>query len=170
MAPTTTKIGFHRPHPRVTFTGEILDRKTGELIRLPSLTKQSFVDECDINKILKQYKKSGLLRHINAKAAQGAYADLPDDADYQTALHVVMRSQDAFATLPSSVRNRFANDPAGFLAFMADPANEAEIVKLGLAKALVGDPLAPPKPPEGGAGVPPAVAPPQPPAGGSGPS
>lgn len=127
------KISAYRPHERVQSTGELMDPKTGEIIKPPSRTKQSFRDECDINNILKQYRVSGMLRHVSAKADQGAYQDLPDDMDYQTSINTVMRAQEAFATLPSKIRNQFENDPAKFLTFMADPANEAEVVKMGLA-------------------------------------
>lgn len=129
------KIGFRRAHDRKAtwFTNEVVDKKTGELVQLPSMTKQSFVEQCDINRILSQYKVSGMLSHVSAHAAQGSYEDLPDNMEFQDALHIVMDGQKAFSTLPSSLRNRFGNDPAEFLAFMADPANAEEIVKLGLA-------------------------------------
>lgn len=127
------QLGFYRPHKRVQFTNLSLDPKTGELTEMPSMTKQSFAEECDINNILKQYKQSGMLRHINARAAQGMYADLPDDNDFQNALHVVMQAENSFASLPSKVRARFHNDPAEFLGFLADPANQDEAIALGIA-------------------------------------
>jgi len=57
----------------------------------------------------------------------------------------------AFATLPSHVRRRFENDPQEFLAFMADPANQDEVIKMGLAtdnRPPPPEPVIPPPDPE----------------------
>lgn len=137
---------FYRPHNRADtwYTGEILDEKTGVIYKPPSRTKQSFAAECDINNILKQFGKTGQLTHISSRAAQGVYRDLPDDVDFQTSLSIVQQGEAAFATLPSRVRNRFHNSPEEFLAFLADPANREEAIKLGL---VIPDPLPSPVPP-----------------------
>ena len=129
------KYTHYRPHSRVQERGEIFDPKTGELVRLPSMTKQEFVKECDINNVIKAYSQTGMVNHVNAKAAQGAYQDLPDVLDFQDSLHTIMAAEAAFMTLPAKVRDRFGQDPAEFLAFMGDPANEEEIRKIGLAQA-----------------------------------
>lgn len=134
MATTTKgKITFYRPHKRVTYSGRLTDLNTGEQILPEVRVKQSFVAECDINNILKQFKVTGMVRHMSAKAAQGAYVNLPEAADFQESLNIVIEGQKAFATLPSLVRERFQNDPEQFLAFMADPKNQDEAIKLGLA-------------------------------------
>jgi len=113
-------MSFYRKHPRFyTPVGG------------PSLTQQHMKDECDINRILKKYQKEGILRHV-AKFA-GRYEDLPDSIDYQESLNAVMAAQEAFISLPSSVRGRFDNDPGRFLAFVGDPANSNELVSMGLA-------------------------------------
>lgn len=160
---------FYRPHKRsdTWYTGEVADPKTGELVKLPSMTKQSFVAECDINTIMKQYKKTGMISHVSAHAAQGAYLDLPDATDFQQSLELVKEATIAFNTLPSKVRERFANDPARFLAFCGDPANRKEMGELGLTIPSnpvqvppVPAPQAPDKAPPPVS--PPAVTPPQP--------
>lgn len=140
-----TKHSFYRPHDRVQYTGEVTDPITGEVTKPPSMTKQSFAAECDINNIIKQYKVTGMFSHISARAAQGSYLDLPDPLDFQESLSVVAEAQRAFDTLPSKVRERFENNPTKFLEFMADPANGEELVKLGLA-SRVGDPAPAPAP------------------------
>lgn len=137
------QYSFYRPHKRVTFDNLKLDPRTGELVEIPSMTKQEFVAECDINNIIKQYSTSGVIKHISAKAAEGQYVDLPDDVDFQQSLEIVRQGQAAFATLPSSVRSRFQNNAQEFLMFMADPANQDEMIKLGLATDT-----RPPKAPE----------------------
>lgn len=100
----------------------------------PSLTRQSFAQECDINYILRKYQKTGLVEHVNK--FQGNYADLTDIPTYQDALNKVIEANDAFSSLPSSIRKRFGNDPEEFLAFVSDPTNADEMVQLGLAHKL----------------------------------
>lgn len=123
------------PHRRIQYTGELLNHKTGELYKPVTRVKQSFVAECDINNILKQYSATGQLKHISARAQQGAYRDLPDEVDFQYAQNVVAQASQAFATLPSRTRDRFNNDPVKFLEFMSDPENAPEAIRLGLATA-----------------------------------
>lgn len=124
---------FYRPHRRVTFDNLHTDPVTGELTYCPSMTKQEFQHECDINNVIKSFSQTGMMRHVSARAAQGTYQDLPDGVDFQEALHEVERARSAFMTLPAKVRARFGNDPAEFLAFSHDPANLAEMRALGLA-------------------------------------
>lgn len=128
-------VGFFTPHQPVNYTGELLNEQTGEFYRPPSRTKQEFRDECDINNIIKAFKVTGIVTHLNAKAAQGAFLDLPADVDYQSALNSVIRAEEAFMALPSKVRDRFHNDPAAFLQFMENPANGDEMIALGIRPA-----------------------------------
>lgn len=148
-----TYIGWYQPHAPVDWTGELPDRRTGELVKEPSMTKQSFMQECDINNIIKSYQVTGIWSHINERAQQGVYADLPDPIDFQESLNLVHQAEQSFASLPSSVRSRFENDPTKFLEFMADPANQEEMIKLGLAtdtRPPAEPPTAPPAPPPAG--------------------
>lgn len=142
---------FYRPHQRVLYTGELVDPITGEVYKPPARTKQEFKDQCDINNIIKAYKITGQISHISANAAKGAYMDLPDEVDYQTSLNILREAETAFASLPSQIRDRFSNSPALFLAFLNDPKNYDEAVKLGLVKkpepAPSGPPSNPPPPP-----------------------
>lgn len=131
---TTEKRTFFRPHPRVQEKG-LLNGKA-----LPSMTKQEFLQETDINNILKQYSQSGMIKHMRANAEAGGYQDLPDPQDFQDSLHQVEAARASFMSLPSRVRARFENDPVQFLEFVADPANAKELVDLGLAIARPADP------------------------------
>lgn len=124
---------FYVPHDRVTYDGKLENPTTGEVYTPERRVKQSFLEECDINRILKQYSVTGQVRHISAKAELGAYLDLPEPVDYQESLHIVQEAGKAFGTLPSKTRERFGNDPQEFLAFMSDPGNQDEAIRLGLA-------------------------------------
>lgn len=95
-----------------------------------SMAKQSMKDECDINNILKQYQKTGVIEHVKENA--GRFVDLPDVPDYQEALNIVIAAGEAFDNLPGSVRQRFNNDAVAFLDFMDNDENVDESVELGL--------------------------------------
>lgn len=96
----------------------------------PSHVQQSMKDECDINKILAQYERTGVITHT----AKGnpTYGDFLASADYQEGLNAILKANDMFMDLPAKVRKSFDNDPAKFLAFAQDEKNLPELQKLGL--------------------------------------
>lgn len=128
-----TKLSFYRPHKRVTQDNLYLDPVTGELAEMPSMAKQEFKFECDINNVVKQFKPHHMQQMLAANLASNAYTDLPDDYDYQAALELVKDAERRFLTMPSKVRDRFGQDPAQFLAFASNPDNLSEMRALGLA-------------------------------------
>ena len=95
----------------------------------PTLAQQSFKDECDINTILNKFAITGELPS-NVRMPQ--YGDFTGISDYQTALNAVLEADEAFMSLPASVRARFDNDAAAFVDFCSDETNRDEAVKLGL--------------------------------------
>lgn len=96
----------------------------------PTMARQEFKDECDINNIVKKYQQTGEFSHISS--AVGKYGDFSDVADYQTALHQVMDAQNSFNQLPAQLRKRFDNDPAQLIDFLSNESNYDEALKLGL--------------------------------------
>lgn len=99
----------------------------------PSLTDQSMSEECDVNRILERYQRTGVLEHLNRH--EGSYGDFLDvPANYQDAINQVMAADDAFATLPATVRRRFGNSVSDFLLFCSDPDNLGEMQSLGLLR------------------------------------
>ena len=92
-------------------------------------TKQSFAAECDINNIMAKYQKTGAITHVNQHGAQYGFAT---SADFTDAMRLTTQAQEMFDGLPSSIRTRFANDPAQFLDFVQDANNEPEMRKLGI--------------------------------------
>lgn len=98
----------------------------------PSLTKQEFKDQCDFNKVVKRFMKTGVLNHVR-NASEPRYADLIGAVDYQTALGQIKQAEASFEALPAKIRSRFGNDPVQFLEFVANPENVNEMVSLGLA-------------------------------------
>jgi len=50
----------------------------------PSLTRQSFKDECDVNQIVKRYTETGMINHIPRTKPQ--YGDAPEGDFLQAAI------------------------------------------------------------------------------------
>lgn len=97
----------------------------------PSMTKQSFKDQCDVNNILKRYRNAGVSPYQMPQP--GSYQNCLGVTDYQTALHQIREAEASFGALPAELRKRFDNDPGLFLDFVHDPSNFDEMVELGLA-------------------------------------
>lgn len=109
--------------------------KVKKMFNLPSRTKQSFKAECDVNVIMKRFKKTAGVDFLNRYQGYltGEFGDFSEVVDYRTALEQVARAESVFGALPAALRSRFENDPAQFLDFVQDPANANELVSLGLA-------------------------------------
>lgn len=152
------KTGFYRPHNHKGFDN--VDPATGEV--MPSMTRQSEMEACDIHNVLRQFSQQGFEQLVRDNAARGQYADLTALPDYQAALDTVIQAQAAFAALPSQVRERFQNDPSRFIDFLSRPENQDEAIRLGLAAdtrtpepkpqkvEIVNNPPPEPKEPKGG--------------------
>jgi len=110
---------------------DVLSDMTGLECLDKSLALQSGKDEADINTIVKRF---GLTGQVPAGFRVPTYADFlnaPDD--YRGALEAVRSAESAFLKVPAAIRARFENDPHLFVAFCSDPANLAELRKMGLA-------------------------------------
>lgn len=120
MSDISIRIGLrHRPSSGIVFDEA-------------SRTQQHFKDECDIDRILKKYSETGFLVSPLEPRRPAKWGDFSSVADYQSAMNRLAGVQEAFEALPSRVRERFRNDPMQMLAFLEDPANKDEAVKLGL--------------------------------------
>ncbi len=98
----------------------------------PSLTKQSFRDECDINVLMARWKNTGVCP--SEKALPTLCGDFTSFEDYHDAMNKVVAAQDAFMDLPSEVRSKFDNDPGKAIEFVSDPANLEELRNMKLLK------------------------------------
>lgn len=127
----------------------------------PSMTRQEFADECDINMLMKRYEGHGqTINYLLAQPAQGGqyldFADIPDTL--MGYMEFMKTAEAAFMTLPAIVRKEFENNAYAFCEFASDPSNLDQMRTWGLA--------APAKPEVAeGLGTPPGgAAPPAPPA------
>lgn len=92
------------------------------------MTKQSMKAECDINRIVARYRKSGVVSHLAAGVPQ--YMDVSHVGDFREALSKVSQAQEFFAKLPARVRAFFGNDPAAFLDYAAEHGKDATEAKV----------------------------------------
>jgi len=93
-----------------------------------SVTEQSHENACDINKIIARAEKTGLMP---VSLDRGSFGDF-SNIDYEVMQVKIARANQAFMSLPVSIRNRFRNDVGELLAFVDDPVNLEEAVKLKL--------------------------------------
>lgn len=124
----TVRSAMEWPFESVRDVDCSVDMDTGE--ELPSMTKQSFRDECDINTIMRRYETTGEITHLNRRNPE--YGDFTDVKTFHEAMNIVQTANQAFSDLPASVRDRFGNDPAKMLEFLQNPENVEEAIKLGL--------------------------------------
>lgn len=139
-------------------------KRVAKHFTLPSLAKQSFLKETDINNIMRKFEKDGLLEHVNTH--KGDYGNFIGYEDYHSSLNSILLAEEAFLTIPSKIRATFNNDPVQFLEFAQNPENLDKMIEMGLAPArepvrAPGDPPDTPGdvPPKGPETAPPAAPP-----------
>lgn len=106
-------------------------------------TKQSFKDECDINRIMARYQATGLLPQINEIPPQYMDCTMYDFQEHQ---NFIAGAFSTFHELPSKLRARFNNNPAEFFDFCSQDKNRPEMAEMGLLKAQEAQPIPPPQP------------------------
>lgn len=95
----------------------------------PSLTKQEFAEDADINTIVRRFNITGQLPQ-NVQAP--VYGDFEGVFDFQSAMNIVVQAEQSFMAMPAEVRARFLNNPQRFVEFCSDERNRDEAVRLGL--------------------------------------
>lgn len=100
----------------------------------PSMTRQEFAEECDINVLMSRYDGKDIGALLRASMEDRRYIDfteIPDDL--MGYLQLQKNAENAFMTLPAVVRKEFDNDPLMFVEFAADPDNLDQMRTWGLA-------------------------------------
>lgn len=97
----------------------------------PSLTRQEFAEECDINTIMERYEKTGAISHVNR--AEPVYLDTTLYPGLQASMDAFREAGVAFNALPAVVRREFDNDPQKFVEFAVNPENLGRMREWGLA-------------------------------------
>ena len=104
-------------------------------------TQQNFKEQCDINRIVKQFAGTGELQQRQGTPLSAE--EFVGVMDYHTAMNAVRRGDEAFMALDARTRERFDNDPGAFVDFCLDPSNLEELRKMGLAIPAAELPVAP---------------------------
>jgi len=97
----------------------------------PTVAKQSFADECDINKMIERHRRNGGVWDHLAKR-EPTYGDFSRAEDLHTAMNHVADAEAQFMELPSGVRALCENSAEELLRALADPERTAELVEAGL--------------------------------------
>lgn len=128
-----------------------LHRRVSHPVEGVSLAKQQFKDECDINYIMARYTKTGLITHLAAR--EPMYLDVSEVPDFKAASDYVLAVREYFASLPSTLREEFDNDPAEFIAGFDDPETAARLASYGIERAdEAPHPSGEPEAPQGASG------------------
>lgn len=94
-----------------------------------SRTRQSEADASDINQIMAQYDRTGLLPQNQREAL---FVDVSNMPDYRTSLDTINKADEMFMMLPADIRAKFDNDAAVFLDWTSDPDNREQMQDLGM--------------------------------------
>jgi hypothetical protein len=103
--------------------------ETGLYCPEPTLAVQESKEDVDLNNILRKMAVTGVMPFAEANPT---YGDFSEVRDYHTLMNSLISAQNAFKTLPSGIRERFNHDPGQLMAFMDNPFNFDEGVKIGL--------------------------------------
>jgi hypothetical protein len=104
----------------------VVHKKLKHPVYLDGRTKQSYKDECDINKIMERFAVTNTITHLNKH--QGAYADF-SDFDFSEQTRQLTRGREIFDDLPAEVRREFGQSPDAFFQYVNDPANAGDLHK-----------------------------------------
>src|SRR3954470_18944840 len=81
----------------------------------PSLTRQEFAEECDINNLMKRYENRDIGAIMRA-AGEPSYVDFTEmPRDLLGYMQLMQDAERSFMTLPATVRREFDNDPTQFV-------------------------------------------------------
>lgn len=97
-----------------------------------SMTQAQFQDECDINRIMDRYMRTGCLSDPMKQRKPGTYGDFSQLGDYMENMNKVVEAREMFESLPSRIRERFGNNPGAMIDFVMNPDNQKEAIELGL--------------------------------------
>lgn len=100
----------------------------------PSMTRQEFAEECDINTIMKRYEGHGQSINGLPSNVEPMYVDFASAPttlmDY---LALMQNAENAFMSLNANVRREFDNDARLFVDFACNPDNLDRMREWGLA-------------------------------------
>ncbi|AXH75809.1 MAG: internal scaffolding protein [Microviridae sp.] len=100
----------------------------------PSLTRQEFAEECDINALMARYNNHVIGGPGNLAPSEPMYFDFADmPQDLMGYMQFMEDCEKSFMSLPAIVRKEFDNSALEFVAFASDPTNLQQMRDWGLA-------------------------------------
>lgn len=117
--PKVNSYFCHTPVPGIDFSNS------------PSMAKQSFAEEANINNIMARYVKTGSF-YDQEGTRQPQYGDFSNGDAFEDVQNKIVQAKEDFALLDSDVRELFDNDVSQLLDFMSDPENHDEAIELGI--------------------------------------
>lgn len=107
-------------------------QKDGVKNNTPSMTQQQYREECDINRIMDRYLRTGVLSDPLENRGTPKYGDYAELGDYMDHMNKVVEANEMFESLPASIRKRFNNNPGELIEFVMDDKNRVEAEMLGI--------------------------------------
>ncbi len=100
-----------------------------------SKTDQSDKNMVNINTIMANYAKTGLLPQFPEKIAQ--YVDTTQIPSYMEAQEQIRHASELFNQLPSKIRKDMDNNPANLETYITNPENQDLLFKYGIIEKKV---------------------------------
>jgi hypothetical protein len=94
-------------------------------------TQKSKAKDCDINRIVAKYRKTGILGDP-AHTRKPFFADVVLKGNYHAMQNMLTAADRAFMSLPAALRARFGNNPAAAYDFISKAENTKAAVEMGL--------------------------------------
>lgn len=98
-----------------------------------SMADPTGVETAEVKSIMEEFSRTGRLPLRNGQP--GLYSPdevVPNGKDLLGAVLLVQEATDRFEQLPSTLRERFGNDPIKLHDFISDPKNKNEAIDLGI--------------------------------------
>lgn len=111
------------------YASDVVSFDSGVTFPFSTRTQRHFKDEVDINFLVSQFITGRLPLENQVWPAPPVFDEI---FDFQTAMNAVRAGQEAFDALPSTIRNRFSNNPQLYFEFVNNPDNLKESESLGL--------------------------------------
>lgn len=99
-----------------------------------SKTDQSYKKACDINIIVANAAKTGVLSHQKEKIAQ--YIDNTQIPSLLDAQNLIRGAHESFMALPAKIRKMMNNDATKLVEFVNDPDHKEILIKHGILEKV----------------------------------
>ncbi len=100
----------------------------------PNNTQQNQKDQCDINRIMSRFERTGVLQGPQGPGSEAQFGDFSECTDYRSSLERIFKIDGLFEQLSAKAKKKFKNDPQRLFEFLENPKNREEAIELGLVE------------------------------------